>query len=176
MRRHKTSRGLTLIEAMVAMSVMLVGATGLAAMSRQGLRLNADGRQLTRATTIAQDLATQIELWEYADPRLENSNTSNDADYGDRDFLYEGTATVAPDHGEADIEKGGTRWMGIPGAELAAAGYERFWNVAELDDDNGNGIPDNRRIAVIVRWPHGNGFRRVVVFVAKLNPAPEERL
>lgn len=176
MGRKRTQRGLTLIEAMIATAVMLIGATGLAAMSRQGIRLNGDGRRMTRATAIAEDLANQIALWEYADPRLANTSTSNDADYGDKDLAFEGASAPTADHGEADLTAGGRAWLGIPGAEIAAAGYERYWNVAEIDDQNGNGIPDARRIAVIVRWPQGGGHRRIVLFLAKVNPAAEERL
>jgi hypothetical protein len=81
--------------------------------------------------------------------------------------------TLAPDHGEADL---GTNpnlpWQGIGTADIAAAGYERYWNVSESDDWNFNGKPDLKRIAVIVRWPLGGGFfRRIVLFTTKLNPA-----
>jgi hypothetical protein len=27
-----------------------------------------------------------------------------------------------------------------------------------------------------VRWPHGTGFRRLVLYTAKVNPSPDERL
>lgn len=178
MRRTNGQRGLTLIEAMIAMAVMIVGVTGLVGLSRQGLRLNAEGRRLTSAVGVAQDLAQQIETWEYLDPRLGNTSTANDADYADAALEFENEAPAdAPDHAEADLEKDGTKWLGIPGDTLTTLGYQRFWNVAEIDDQNANGVPDGKRIAVIVRWqPQGDTWRRVVLHVAKLNPDPAERL
>lgn len=173
----RAPRGLTLVETMVAMSIMLIGAMGMVATSKQGLRMNGDGRRMTRAVTIAQDLASQVELWEYADPRLANTSASNDPDYGDAAFAFEAaTGTPAADHGEADLTAGGTEFEGLPAASLQAGQYERYWNVAEVDDANGNGNPDGKRIAVIVRWPQGAGFRRIVLHLAKSNPDPTERL
>lgn len=176
MRNARGQRGLTLVESMVAMAIMLIGATGMVAMSRQGVRLNGDGRRMMRATTIAEDLANQIELWEYADPRLANTSASNDADYADSAGAFETQATVSADHGEDDLQAGGAEWMGLPRATVEQGGYQRYWNVAEPDDTNGNGKPDGKRIAVIVRWPQGSGFRRIVLHVAKQNPDPAERL
>ena len=48
--------------------------------------------------------------------------------------------------------------------------------MAEPDDTNGNGVPDARRIAVIVRWPQGAGYGRTVLYTVKVNPSPDERL
>ena len=177
MRRTDGQRGLTLIEAMIAMAVMLIGVTGLVGLSRQGLRLNADGRRLTSAVAVAQDLVSEIEAWDYADPRLANTSTANDADYADDAMLYEGDpGSFTPDHGEADLTKDGAAWLGIPTAQVQDLRFERYWNVAEFDDQNGNGIPDGRRIAVIVRWQDGGSWRRVVLYLAKPNPDPAERL
>lgn len=177
MRSQRTQRGLTLIEAMIAMAVMLIGVTGLVGLSRQGIRLNADGRRITSAVAIAQDALNQINTWEYNDPRLTNTITSNDADYADDALAFEGDPGKFDfDHDEASIEKDGTKWLGIPAVQLQTQGYERYWNVAEIDDQNGNGIWDGRRIAVVVRWQQGGGWRRIVLHAAKLNPDPAERL
>jgi len=176
MRNGRGQRGLTLVESMVAMAILVVGATGMVAMSRQGIRLNADGRRMTRAVSIAEDMASQVELWEYADPRLANTSSGNDADYADSAGVFETSATVAADHGEGDLAAGGTEWLGLPTAAVAQAGFQRYWNVAEVDDTNANGRPDGKRIAVIVRWQQGSGWRRVVLHVAKQNPDPAERL
>ena len=42
---------------------------------------------------------------------------------------------------------------------------------AATDDSNGNGVADGRRIAVVVRWPHGAGWRRVVLMGYKADPS-----
>jgi Tfp pilus assembly protein PilV len=167
--RSRLDRGTTLVEAMVAMAVLLIGTAGVMSLNSTGLRMAGDARRITRATAIAQDLVDQIALWPYADPRLANGNPSNDGAIGDPAFALEGSGTPAVDHGESDLTLGGTSWVGTPTGDIA--GYERYWNVAYLDDDNGNGVWDAARIAVIVRWPMGSGFRRIVLLTTKFNPA-----
>ena len=74
----------------------------------------------------------------------------------------------------------GTAWTGIPTAGLAVGGFERYWNVSTTDatgaliDASGNGLADGMRIAVIVRWPQGGTWHRVVLHGFKVNP--EDRL
>jgi Tfp pilus assembly protein PilV len=167
---------MTLVEVMVAMALLVVAASGIAKMTNHGMKLNADSRRITRATAIAEDLLGQVQTWDYDDPRLVNTTAANDADYGDGSQSFELATGFTADHGEADLTLNGLDWNGLPSAPLAAAGYERYWNVAHLDDTNGNGIADGKRIAVIVRWPQGLGFRRVVLYLAKVNPSPDERL
>ncbi len=176
-RSTRRRRGTTLVEVMIAMALTMVGAMGLAGLNTAGLRYIGDGRRMTRATAIAEDLANQISLWGYADPRLSNANPANDDDPGDSGFAMEYTANVAGlvDHGEADL---GAAWQGVRAADLAAAGFERYWNVSLNDpavlgtllDANSDLIADGKRIAVIVRWPQGTGWRRIVVFITKPNP------
>jgi len=174
-RRHE--RGLTLIEATVALAVMLIGALGMLGLHRQGQRMNDDGLRITRASAIAQDLLNQTAMWRWEDPRLTtnliptNPNPANDLDVGDSSFAFEGSAPPF-DYGEADLTLGGTTWLGIPSAEVQSAGYERYWNVSTAGlDGNGNGIADAMRIAAIVRWRSGLGWRRVVLLGVKNNPA-----
>ncbi len=174
-------RGSTLVEVMAAMGVMLIGAAGAAGLNSMGMRIDGDGRRLTRATAIAEDLAQQIQLWPYADPRLANANAANDDDIGDTTFAAEQQADVSGlvDHGEADLTLGGAAWLGIPATDLQGAGYERYWSVSFNDpgnpgallDTNSNMVPDGMRVAVMVRWPHLGTWRRIVVFVTKVNLA-----
>jgi Tfp pilus assembly protein PilV len=165
-----------LIEVMIAVALLVIAAVGVAQMARASTALNADARRITRATAIAQDLLGQIETWDYDDARLVNTVTGNDADYGDGSQKFEGATGFTVEHAEADLTLNGLDWNGLPPEALAAGGYERYWNVAEPDDRNSNGIADGKRIAVIVRWPHGAGFRRLVLYTAKVNPSPNERL
>jgi Tfp pilus assembly protein PilV len=166
-------RGLSIIEASAAVGVMMLGALGLLALNAQGQRMNGDAQRMTRATAVAQDLLNQIALWPWNDARLANANVGNDADLGDSAFAFESTSAPPADHGEADLTLGGTAWLGIPGTELQGGGYERYWNVAYVDDSNGNGVFDAARVAVVVRWPSTGlpGFRRVVLLGMKNNPA-----
>lgn len=177
MGHTRSQRGTTLLEAMIALVILLIGAIGVIAAHRQGLRLASDARRITRASAIAQDLVDQMALWPYGDPRLANANTGNDTDLGDRAVAFEASALSlsAADHGDADLALGGTTWNGIPTSVVQGQGgrFERYWNVAYVDDAEGDGVPDAVRIAVIVRWGDpGAGYRRIVTFASKANPQP----
>jgi type II secretory pathway pseudopilin PulG len=177
----RSERGVTLIEAMVAMLVLLVGATGMMSLHSTGLRMQGEAREITRATAIAQDLMSQIQSWEYTDARLSNANTSNDRDVGDDAQLFTVYGAAPPaDHAEADLASGGAGWTGIPAADLAIGGFERYWNVttSNLDgtliDSGANGLVDGMHVAVIVRWPQGGAWHKIVLHGFKVNP--EDRL
>ncbi len=177
MRDHRPQRGFTLVEVMVAMAIMLIGATGLMGLYSTGVVMNGEARHLTRATAIAEDLLNNISLWPYQDnvagTPLANTSTANDGDLGDTAFRFQTDAdpiaSGLADHGEADLAALGVAWTGLPASELEG-GYQRYWSVAYVDVD-GDGVNDQAQIAVIVRWPQGGGWRRVVLLSAKLNPA-----
>lgn len=169
-------RGFTLIEVLLAMGVLLVGAVGLLSLHVQGVRMEGDSRRVTRATAIAQDLMDQISTWPWGDPRLGTATqleSSKLATLGDPAYAFEATTPPTASFSDASggLTTGGTTWLGIPLADTQAAGYQRYWNVAYVDDSNGNGVPDAARIAVIVRYPAGIGYRRVVLLGMKNNPA-----
>jgi prepilin-type N-terminal cleavage/methylation domain-containing protein len=171
----RLQRGMTMIENMMAMSLLLIGATGGIAINRQSQQFLGDARKITRASAIAGDLATQIELWDFDDPRLANPNPANDLDVGDSALNFQRLDAPPFDHGEADLDAGGRVWTGLPAKNdpiLGANGMERYWNVSfDNTDFNTNGVPDCMRIAVIVRWRSEGGWRRIVVPIVKVNPA-----
>jgi hypothetical protein len=171
----RLERGITLIENMMAVSLLLIGAMGSIAINRQSQQFLGDARKITRATAIAGDLATQIQLWDFDDPRLVNGLGTNDADVGDSALLFQSLDNPPFDHGENDLDLGGRPWTGHPVKNdpiLAANQMERYWNVSLNDVDyNANGTPDAMRIAVIVRWRTEGGWRRIVVPIVKVNPA-----
>lgn len=175
MRNLPKPRGATLIEAMVAMSVLLVGTMGVATLHTSAVKIEGDSRRITRSTAVAEDLLAQIEQWPFDDPRLSNDVPGNDANFGKKGRIQydaDGEDPVAAgkvDHGEADLVKGGATWNGLPVTALGQ--YQRFWNVATPDDSNGNGVPDSVRVAVLVRWRSGGGWRWVVLLHTKPNPA-----
>jgi len=172
MRTRNAQRGTTLLEAMIAMGVLMIGAAGLVGLQRQANFFMGDSRRTTRASMFAQDLVNQIELWDYDDPRLANSSSSNDNDVGDATqalaFSADPVADGLADHGEADLA---TNWAGLTRELLDANQMQRFWNVADGADANGNGVPDFKRIAVIIRWSAGASWRRTVFMVTKINTA-----
>jgi len=176
MRPSPKGRGFTLIEAMIAMAILLIGALGLTGIFQVGLQMNSDSRRMLHATAIAQDLLTNIQMWQYQDnvagTPLANVSAANDADLADTALRFQTSldpvADGYADHDEATVTAMGTAWTGIPAASLGE--FQRYWNVKYLDT-NGNGVNDLVQIAVIVRWPHGSGWRRVVLVTGKLNPA-----
>jgi Tfp pilus assembly protein PilV len=173
-RQRKSERGMSLIESMAALGIMMIGALGMASLHTTGVRMNGDARRMTRASAIAQDLLNNMELWPYQGPDdagpLQNTDTDNDAEIGDPGQVFETAAAPPADHSEADLP------AGFPGISSAALGgeYQRFWNVSyptdPTNDSNANGVADAVRIAVIVRWQHGAGWRRIVLVATKRNP------
>jgi type IV pilus modification protein PilV len=71
LRPHRPGqRGFSIIEAMIASIVMLVGLLGLAALQIVGVRANHFGKHMTQASQLAQDLVESIQRWDYNDVRL----------------------------------------------------------------------------------------------------------
>lgn len=172
MRTKRDQRGATLLEAVMAMGIVMIGAAGLVGMHKQSTFFMGDSRRTTRAAAFAQDLVTQVELWGYDDPRLANTTGDNDADLGDSaETLAADVPSITPDHGEADLTLGGTTWTGLPQELLAANQMERYWNVADGGDTNANGIADAKHVAVMVRWRAGGTWRKTVFMVTKVNGA-----
>ena len=170
-----SARGATLLEVMFAMAMLMIGAAGMVGMHRQSQLFLGDSRRLTRASYIAQDLANQIQLWPFSESdggRLANADASNDGDIADNAGVFYTEAAPPADHGEADLTLGGRSFNGLGQDVLALNQMERFWNVATSPDDdlNANGVADSLRIAVIVRWPEGSGWRRYVFYTVKVNP------
>jgi hypothetical protein len=169
--KNRIRRGVSIVENILAMAVLLVGAAGIAATQRQGSFFLGDARKMTRAATVAGDLAAQIQLWPFTDPRLQDLNLGNNGDLGDVARQFERLAVPPSDHAEANLTFGGTTWTGLGVDILDRNGMERFWNVSyDNVDSNGNGVPDAVRIAVIVRWRQGGVWRRIVVPTVKVNP------
>jgi prepilin-type N-terminal cleavage/methylation domain-containing protein len=178
MSRHRPAHGFTLVEVMVAMFILVIGATGVMTLFSQGQRIHGDARHMTRATAIAQDLLAAIEQWPYDDQSagagpLFNAQPGNDDFIGDVGYNFE--TSVDPvadgwaDHGELDLPD---NFTGLPTAALGTD-YERYWNVA-MPTNAITGGHDAMRIAVVVRWRAGLGgssWHRLVLLSVKPNPA-----
>jgi Tfp pilus assembly protein PilV len=170
----RLQRGISLLENVLAMGILLTGAAGVVAIQRQSSFYLGDARRITRAAAFAGDLVTQIQLWDFDDPRLAH-RVSNQDDMGDsvagRFETQQDLGDVA-DHGEADLTLNGRAWTGLPQELLVHNGMERYWNVSYSNvDANGNNIPDAVRVAVIVRWQTAGGWRKIIIPLVKVNPA-----
>ncbi len=89
MRRHRShERGFTLVEVMVSIGVMTIGAMALIAMQQQTVRGNVHARELTIATQIAQ---TWIERLKLDGMRWVNVSGVPATDLVNTEFLFEVT-------------------------------------------------------------------------------------
>jgi prepilin-type N-terminal cleavage/methylation domain-containing protein len=180
-RRRRIDRGFSLIEAMVASVVMLIGLLGLAGLQVVSMRANNLGKRMAQASLLAQDLVQNMQLWEYTDARLApqggaspahtgiytNTNHSDIAKFWD---LQHSTAlksnvdgsSVTFDFtdgaaGAAQVNQLAASYSGVlsPVDNTLAAGeqtiFQRYWNVF-LIDLNGSGQAQGKLVQVVVRW------------------------
>ncbi|QRK12883.1 hypothetical protein JQX13_24335 [Archangium violaceum] len=66
----RQDHGFTTIESLIAAVVFLLGLAGLLGALVQARGATAQARRLMQATDVANDLAEQIQLWSFDDPRL----------------------------------------------------------------------------------------------------------
>jgi len=167
-------RGTTLVEAMVAMAIVMFGAAGVVALQRTSNAMNGEARRSTRASAYATDLLNQLQLLDYDDPRLANTTTLNDGDLGDTDLQFSITddpiAAGIADHSD-QIAADALNVNALDDGILRDNNLERYWSISILPDSNGNGVEDGKLIAVIVRWRQGSSWRRQVFMAARKNPA-----
>lgn len=148
MARPRTPRGYTLIEIMVALSILLVAMIGLMQMQIIGISSNAGGRMHTQAAEIAQELAQGLERLQTSDPRL--NTTAGGGSVPPASFGH-----VVDGQGNVDTSNT-TAWNDanpVPGVRLSTelpSGYERRWKVWGYSPSNGT--IGSTVIAVSVVW------------------------
>jgi prepilin-type N-terminal cleavage/methylation domain-containing protein len=190
--RH--DRGFSLIEAMVASVIMLIGLLGLAGLQIVGMRANHLGKRMSQASLLAQDLVQNMEtIWQYTDPRLTpvnncamgspctNTNSSAIAAYWDTGrgaspstvFDYTDSADST---GASNISQLNANYEGVmsPVDTTLAAGeqtiFSRYWNVFAIDI-NGSGTAQGKLVQVAVRWKEPVlGYRQVTTSFFKYDP------
>ena len=79
---RRMDRGFSLIEAMVASVVMLIGLLGLAGLQVVGMRANNLGKRMAQASLLAQDFVQNVQIWEYTDARLTPQGSASPAHTG----------------------------------------------------------------------------------------------
>ena len=197
--RHM-DRGFSLIEALVASMVMLIGLLGLAGLQVVGMRANNLGKRMAQASLLAQDLVQNMQVWQYTDGRLTPQSSASPAHTG----LYSDT-----NHADIarfwDLQNSSALTSNVDGSSVTfdftdgaagaaavnqlAANYEgvlspvdtslptaeqtvfqRYWNVF-LIDLNGSGAAQGKLVQVIVRWKEPNfGYRQVNTSFYKYDP------
>jgi len=187
-RRYR-QRGFSIIEAMIASIVMLVGLLGLAALQVIGVRSNHFGKHMTQASQLAQDLIENVGRWDYNDARLTPTvprtwnvkDTTSTAALDKEWDMGRGAAATHTDGSSytADFSEGTTNASKT--AALSAAfctpncpytglssdvdgdgvlDYERYWNVWSTTFDATS--TTGKFIQVIVRWKEPVlGYRQI---------------
>ena len=115
----RSRHGFTTIESLIAAVVFLVGLAGLLGALVQARGATGQARRLMQATDVANDLAEQIQLWDFNDSRLAANDALCADDPLDKDdkLLHPGTgdynAYVACMHGELMLRLGGASFSGL---------------------------------------------------------------
>ena len=173
----KDAAGFTMIEAVIAMMVTVIGLVSIAGMFTLAMRTNASSRNFTTATTFAQDKLEQLGAASfqrlvdpsrmtanpnshgsddaYAVGSLEYDASATDGSYyfdkiviaGRDDVEPEGTVTVVNPNGSAETRR--------PDGTIAAGNpfgpdrvsYSRRWVIVSSNEDN----PADRRLTIAVR-------------------------
>ena len=193
--RHR--RGFTIIEAMTAAAVLMVGLLGLASLQIVGVRSNHFGRHLAQASNLAQDLAETIQRWDYNDARLSPATI--------RSWNVSSASSTAAVDSEWDMGRGDAATHGNGSAYLAdfsdkpsdpnarvsgalAASYTglssdtdgdtipdyvRYWNVWSTTFDGVSAT--GKTIQIVVRWKEPNlGWRQTTASTFKPLPSQQD--
>lgn len=140
----RTHHGFTTIEAMIASVVFLVGLAGLLGALVQARSATGQARRLMQATDVANDLAEQIQLWDFSDPRLTPSDPACAEDPLDKDgkLLHPGTGDytsyIACMHDDSTIKLPGSKFGGLLDASFLDESnnetrYSRYYIVRTQD-------------------------------------------
>jgi hypothetical protein len=172
--RMKTPRGLTLVEATIALTILAVGLIGLMRLHVLGITSNTGGRMHTQAVEIARELVAGIERLGYTDPRLSDTATPASTPPAAFGWLVEGAGVVSTDSG-IHVWSDASDSSQLPGVRPASAlppGFERRWTVWGYVSPSG-GITSVRIVAVSVTWrePSFPRLREVVLYTQMPNPA-----
>lgn len=139
MDEKRRQRGVGLLEVIIAMAILLIGLLGVLSLNGMGVRLNGDARRVTRATALARDLMSQVELWDYEDARL-----------------------ALGDHTEAELTA--DNFFGIPGdveanspRALYGSNYRRAWTVTAAPTLVTGQPAAGKSVSVTVSWSNGTG-------------------
>jgi Tfp pilus assembly protein PilV len=179
----RAAQGFTLIEAMIAMGVLLVSALALASMQTMTTRTNRFGDRMVQASALANDLAESVQRWDYSDSRLaaEDDVTAFDAsgvadkwDLGtDETPSYSPQFSDAVSGSHASTEDAlGASYTGLSSDvdRDGTADFTRYWNVHTVHF-SGGAMEDGKLVQIIVRWKEpGVGYHQVTTSAFKRNP------
>jgi type IV pilus assembly protein PilV len=132
-------KGFTLLEILIAITILSVGLLALAEMTVYVIRSNAVGNKVTDATVMAQDKLEKLRNLAYSDTQLSNGGDNNDVSTD----IHSNTALfTSPDHTDTCDSSCSVTISKTP---------QRVWNVA---DDMAFNTPASgmKTVTVIVGW------------------------
>ena len=132
-------KGFTLLEILIAITILSVGLLALAEMTVYVIRSNAAGNKITRATVLAQDKLEYLRNLSYTNAQLDDTD-SNTADVS-TDIHSNTTLFTSPDHSDGYPNDATGQTITI------SLSPQRVWNVAA--DTPASGM---KTVTVIVGW------------------------
>lgn len=180
--RRRSPRGTSLIEAMIAIAVLLIGMAGFASLQVISVRANHFAKRISAASALATDLAENVNRWDYLDPRLTPGGSRADVTatgcttaaiqtcldaavaLTPWDLGTAATPAYTPDYNDASL-MGAGGWQGIPvvtggvpttfGADTDRDGvpeFFRYYNVHQLYPTGTDLFPTGKLVQIVVRW------------------------
>jgi prepilin-type N-terminal cleavage/methylation domain-containing protein len=128
--QSRESEGFTLLEVLIAVVILAIGLLAIAQMQIISIRFNAQGRDMTEATTLAMDTLEHLKSLPFENADLTDSDAGNNGDLTD---------TVSIDHADPNNP--------VDPQGIAGGRYTRIWNVADG--------ADTKSVVVVVTWLSG---------------------
>jgi hypothetical protein len=186
MTSPSTARGSALLEAMIALTILLVGMLGMAQLQFVGLTANQGSRANTTASEYAADLLSSLKKLPWADARLNSAVAPTNLVAGAPN-PWGSMLAVAPAGGTCPA---GTHsytelapWPGpantAPAAvlepdplNLGTPLYKRCWMVWDYQAPSGSAVVPTKLIAIAVMYRERTlpALREVVVYGQLMNP------
>jgi len=142
-KRNERQSGFTILELLIAISVLVVGLLGVASMQVSGIRGNYVSSSTTMALTLAEDKMEELLALEYDDTDLQDSATGNNGDL---------TTTATVDHDETIDESGHA---------ITGGRFHRIWSVRDEDTGAGRRLSETKSKLCISN--SGNGLSQLVL-------------
>lgn len=128
-------KGFTLLEILIAITILSVGLLALAEMTIYVIRSNAVGNKITKATVLAEDKLEQLRKLGYSHTQLSNGGDNNDVG---TDIHSNPALFTSPDH---------TNTCDSSCSVTISQTPQRVWNVAA--DTPASGM---KTVTVIIGW------------------------